>query len=90
MAEPNELEKGLKKSLDSYKTDYRRYKIGNIIAIIKTIRERPGIKLDELLSICNISEPFINKTTTFEYLKDMIKCKKASMDKKTKVITLCD
>lgn len=89
MAEPNGLEHDLQNSLDSYKTDYRKFKIGNIIAIVKTIKENNGIKLDDLLSICNVNEPFINKEKTFGYVKDMIKAGKIEMDKKTKVVTLC-
>ena len=90
MAASDKLENDLKKSSDNYKTDYRRFKINNILAIISIIRKNTGVKLQDILSICNVNEPFLNKKTTFEYIKDMIKAKQISMDKKTKEIHLCD
>lgn len=90
MASSKELEINLKKSSDNYKTDYRRFKINNIIAILSTIRKNPGIKLQDVLSICNVSEPFMNKKTAFDYIKDMIKAKQITMDMKTRELNLCD
>lgn len=69
--------------------DFRMHKIQNMIAILKEIDKSPGIKIDKLLSICSVNEPFLNKKTGLRYLEDMEMADQIFYNKKTREVKLC-
>lgn len=87
----SELLKNLEKTGQYYlnRKDFRMHKIQNMIAIIKTIEKNPNIKIQNLLSIVNVTDPFMNKETAIKYLMDMKIAGQINIDKKTREVSLC-
>ncbi len=84
------LERKLLAYLDSYATDFRRSKILNMLAIVRTINAKGKIKIDDVLAINSIDVPFLNKERGLDMIKDMIRAGQLKLDKKTGEVEICE
>lgn len=67
--------------------DWRMKKIENIIEIKRIIKDESDI--ETVLAVANVTKPYLNKVTTFKYLKDLEKAKIIKIDKENGKVFIC-
>lgn len=67
--------------------DWRMKKIENLIELKRIIKKESDI--ETILAVANVTEPYLSKSTTFKYLKDLEKAKIVKIDKEKGKVFMC-